>query len=57
MEGHQLTGVKAHLVLYDTGQICTALVDNPKLAEKRAHAIGGVVVELPIFKDYRAEKA
>lgn len=47
---------KVHLVLYDNGQICTALVDNPDLAEKRARAVGGVIVELPILKDYR-EKA
>mgnify|MGYP001610038942 CR=1 FL=1 len=46
-----------HLVLYDSGQICTALVDNPDLAEKRAQAVNGVVVELPILKDYRLEKA
>jgi hypothetical protein len=48
--------VTVHLVLYDSGQICTALVDNLSLAEKRAQAVGGVVVELPILKDYRTEK-
>ena len=47
---------KVHLVLYDNGQICTALVDNLSLAEKRARAVGGVIVELPILSDYRAEK-
>ena len=45
------------LVLYDTGQICTALVDNMDLAVKRAQAVNGVIVELPILKDYRTEKS
>ena len=48
---------KVHLVLYDSVQICTALVDNPGLAEKRAQAVSGVVVELPILSDYRTEKS
>jgi len=51
----QPDGPKVHLVLNDTGQLCSALVDNLELAERSARSVRGVVVELPILSDYRTE--